>query len=245
MERARRLAEQHGDLVGVIVERLFERGNRGGGLGALGGRLLEVEIARRARLDLPADDLQAVVLNGEIVARDLQARLGLAQVEIGEGDFGDEAALHVRERGGAAFRGQPGGLGGAREAAENVRLPARIEPGLEIASGKAIALDRFLAADRGAGVELRQSRALGGVERGAGGAQPRPGGVEIVVPLDGAVDERGEQGIVEAGPPLDQGRLVGSIAAWRVKVAGEMQRCCRWGTRFRADDAARQRDDGQ
>src|SRR5439155_6877023 len=94
----------------------------------------------------------------------------------------------------------------APDAAEQVELPARVEPCFEdVLHGRVEDLaegERALAARRcGSGSDLRQAPRGGESARGPGFGDARGGDLDVEVLLHGALDQTVEQRILERCPP--------------------------------------------
>ena len=126
-ERAGPLAEQHGEP--VRRDRLGgdERRNRRFGGGEPRRRARDVELAAAAELEPHARELQRLLLIARVRARDAQALLRAAQLDVVARDLGRDEHLRVAQvRDGGIGLGTRG-FDAAAHAAEEIELPQRRE----------------------------------------------------------------------------------------------------------------------
>jgi hypothetical protein len=245
VERRRLLAAQHGDAVTGADQRRFQRRYVGRRRPDQRPRAFAVE--RRAASDVEpgVDQLERLVLRLQRGDGHPQLLLQAAQVEVVARHFRRHAHLRRPNTGRA---GQHVGLGrapGVAQAAEQVDLPADIQPGGVVVVGADDTGVVRPADARGAGVDPDAGQQIGvgeAVQRArlaqAGGGRAHVG-VGRQRPLDQAVEQR----IVEAAPELAD-RLLRLDAGRRVGEAGTQHRFEVLDRRRAGTRAQRQRDEG-
>jgi hypothetical protein len=201
-------AEQHGERILGRVERAFEAGDRGLGLRELRERLLHIELAGLAVLELRPRDPQALLLGLHIALRELDALLQRADVEIGARDPGGET--HERAVIGCD-RGEHRGairLDGTAILSPEVELPG----GAQAELGRAEDRIRLRQQQRGVALPLvlratderlllREELAHSDIQLRLRLQDARRGNLQGKIVVIGRVDERIERRILENAPP--------------------------------------------
>ncbi|MCG7354878.1 hypothetical protein MHL32_24855, partial [Roseomonas mucosa] len=228
------LAGQDGQAVHRLADLLLVGRQLGAEVEELGALVLHVQLGDEALAALALGQVEDVLGGLDVLALRLGKGLGAAQAGIGLGHLGLEGDEGVVDRFGLCLGLGLALFHRAADASEEVELPGGVEAGLEevdgavqlvdqgVAGGGGLAaqpveaLGEAAAADGALQAELLAGVAAGAVEAGqAGGAggglalagldDAQDGLLQVEVAADRAFHQRGEDGVVEAGPPARVG----------------------------------------
>ncbi len=188
------------------------------------GGARDIELATASEIETDAREVERFALKVEIRARDPQALLRAAQVEVAARDLGRDEHLRVAQVG-FGRRGVGGrGLCTAAHAAEQVELPECGEPDVVRFDVDALVAEarllRLALAARGFGADAGPALAARGAQDGARFVDACGGDLEIEVARERALDEVVERGVAELPPPGRLERLLVEDRRIRVAVLG-------------------------
>jgi hypothetical protein len=203
---ARSFTEQHGQPERVRLrlglQRRQLRLDRGQARAGAGHILIRAGADFRAAFD----QLERIAQVVDIAARDIDAQLGAAQIEVMPRHFGEQRDLRILQRRGARFGIGARGFHGSTNAAEQIQLPAGVETGLvgRDGFGRAGEAGLLFAAAGVARLRLnvRHLLRLRGTKLRPRLVQPCQRDLQIGAVFCGALDQCVERGIVELRPPV-------------------------------------------
>ena len=207
------LAQQETKRVDGLARGGFQLGDCGGGGRHLGVGIGHIQAADETAFEAQAGQTRAVPLGGEVLAGDLDALLGGAQLDVVARHFGRQRHQDVAARLHGGLQVGIGGLDAAADAAEDVQLPAGVKAGV-VAVGDDAARHALLPVRIPAGVpaalvgaarvQRRPERARGDPPRGARLTDAGLGLQQVQVGADGPFLEGDQRRVPEHLPPARQ-----------------------------------------